>query len=150
MRVQNPDRYAEVLLALAQSKEPYSAARIRSMYGGGERNIPLEKPIPVHLTYQTAFVDENGELQLRHDIYGHDQTMLGLLRGSSRAVADVPVSRDYTSSAKPVMAQVARPEPRPFWWWGPQEAAPAPSVRNRQRHARPQTPPPSFFDLLFR
>ena len=27
----------------------------------------------VHLTYQTAFVDDAGKLQLREDIYGFDE-----------------------------------------------------------------------------
>ena len=33
---------------------------------------PLPDPIPVHLTYQTAFVDDAGKLQIRDDIYGRD------------------------------------------------------------------------------
>ena len=58
MRVQNPEQYAEVLLSIAQPGERYSAERIRKMYGDSERTINFKTPIPVHLTYQTAFVDD--------------------------------------------------------------------------------------------
>ena len=33
-------------------------------------NIQFQTPIPVHITYQTAFVDDDGRLQMRADIYG--------------------------------------------------------------------------------
>src|SRR5262245_63461832 len=39
MRVQNPERYAEVLLSISQPDERYTADRIRKMYGSGERTI---------------------------------------------------------------------------------------------------------------
>ena len=58
MRVQFPDKYAEVLLNIANPKDGYTADKIRKMYGTGERDIHLTTPIPVHLTYQTAFVDD--------------------------------------------------------------------------------------------
>jgi hypothetical protein len=105
MRVQNPDKYAEVLLSLSQPNERYTAERIRNMYGKGERSIRFAQEIPVHLTYQTAFVDESGKLQIRKDVYGHDAEMLGLMRGSERRVADVAIKRNYTSNNKPVMAR---------------------------------------------
>jgi murein L,D-transpeptidase YcbB/YkuD len=72
MRIQNPDRYAEVLLPIANPNDRYTVERIHKMYGGGEKNINFAIPIPVHLTYQTAFIDERGELVLREDIYGRD------------------------------------------------------------------------------
>ena len=75
MRVQNPDQYAEVLLSLSQPEEGYTANRIRSLYGKGERGITFKTPIPVHITYQTAFVDDAGKLQVRPDVYGLDKTM---------------------------------------------------------------------------
>ncbi|KIZ40938.1 MULTISPECIES: L,D-transpeptidase family protein [Rhodopseudomonas] len=79
MRVQNPDEYAETLLKIALPDEHYTAKKIRSMYGSREININFPTPIPVNITYQTAFVDQNGKLQLRRDIYGDDAAMLKLL-----------------------------------------------------------------------
>ena len=72
MRVQSPEQYAEVILSLSQPNEGYTPARIRSLYGAEERTINLKNPIPVHVTYQTAFVDQAGQLNLRQDIYGLD------------------------------------------------------------------------------
>ena len=105
MRVQNPEQYAQVLLSISQPEEGYTAARIRGMYGNGERTINFKKPIPVYITYQTAFVDDAGKLQTRADVYGHDKAIARLLK-DERQVADVPIKRDYTSSSKPVMAHL--------------------------------------------
>jgi hypothetical protein len=56
----------------------------------------------VHLTYQTAFVDADGKLQFRDDIYGRDARMLEIMKGSERRVADIPVERPPNTSSKPV------------------------------------------------
>ena len=105
MRVQNPEKYAEVLLSIAQPGEGYTAERIRKMYGASERTLTFKQHIPVHLTYQTAFVDDAGRLQTRPDIYGHDRDILNLLRNDRRN-ADTPIARNYHSSSKPVVAHL--------------------------------------------
>jgi hypothetical protein len=66
----------------------------------------LKQPIPVHVTYQTAFVDQVGQLNLREDIYGLDAAVLKLMRGSERLIADTPIPRNYGSSSKPVVARL--------------------------------------------
>ena len=96
MRVENPVKYAEVLLSITQPKENYTQERIRSMFGPGELNINFPQPLPVHITYQTAFVDEKGELQVRDDVYGHDQRLLAILRGTEKRIADQPMVRPKT------------------------------------------------------
>lgn len=104
MRVQDPDKYAEALLSVSQPKDGMTAAHIRDLYGDEERTINLRRPIPVHITYQTAVVDDTGHLVQRNDIYGLDAAIIKLMRGSARAVADKAVPRNYHSSSKPVMA----------------------------------------------
>ena len=101
MRVQNPDKYAEMLLGVSQPEEGYTAARVKSMYGTSERTINFKKPIPVYVTYQTAFTDDAGHKQARADIYGLDKDIKTILHGERR-MADVPVARNYNSSSKPV------------------------------------------------
>jgi hypothetical protein len=105
MRVQDPLMYAEKLLSLTLPQEHYTQARIEKMFGGNEINInfPASKQIPVHLTYQTAFVDGDGKLQFRDDVYGRDARMISILKGE-RKVADIPIERPPNSSAKPVRA----------------------------------------------
>ncbi len=106
MRVQNPLTYGEKLLSLALPKDHYTEAKLEGMFGGNEININLPKPIWVHLTYQTAFVDSDGKLQFRDDIYGRDERMISILKGSERKVADLPVERAPDTSAKPVRMPV--------------------------------------------
>jgi murein L,D-transpeptidase YcbB/YkuD len=119
MRVQDPEKYAEVLLSLSQPEENFTIARIRSLYGGQERNINLKQPIPVHVTYQTAFADEQGQLNFRHDIYGLDAATLKLMRGGERMIADTPIARPRNASSKPVMARLPEREDRE--WQGQHE-----------------------------
>jgi murein L,D-transpeptidase YcbB/YkuD len=106
MRVENPLMYGEKLLSLAMPKENYTAARLEKMFGGNEININFPKNIWVHLTYQTAFVDDAGKLQLRDDVYGRDQRMIAILKGSERKVADLAVERAPNTSSKPVRMPV--------------------------------------------
>ena len=89
MRVQNPLTYGEKLLSLVLPKEHYTEARLESMCGGNEININFPTFLPVHLTYQTAFVDDAGNLVIREDIYGRDARMFQALKGSERKVADL-------------------------------------------------------------
>jgi murein L,D-transpeptidase YcbB/YkuD len=80
MRVQNPDQYAATLLGITLPNERYTAEKIRGMYGHSEIDIKFPTPIPVNITYQTAFVDDAGKLQLRKDVYGRDAAMQSILR----------------------------------------------------------------------
>jgi murein L,D-transpeptidase YcbB/YkuD len=106
MRVENPLTYGEKLLSIELPNEHYTEAKLESMFGGNEININFPKPIPVHLTYQTAFV-ENGKLELREDVYGRDAKMIAILKNNSeRKVADIPIERSQTSSSKPVRMPV--------------------------------------------
>jgi murein L,D-transpeptidase YcbB/YkuD len=106
MRVQNPLTYGEKLLSLVLPNEHYTEAKLEKMYGGSEININFPKNIWVHLTYQTAFVDDDGKLQLRKDVYGRDARMIAILKGSERKVADIAVEQKANSSSKPVKMPV--------------------------------------------
>ena len=102
MRVENPLKYGEVILGLALPNERYTAERLQKMFGGSEVNINFPAGIPDHLTYQTAFVDDAGALQIRDDVYGRDQRLLAILKGSDRKMADIAVDRKASSSSAPV------------------------------------------------
>jgi len=103
MRVQNPLTYATKLLSIELPNENYTEAKIEHMFGGNEININFPKPIPVHLTYQTAFVDADGKLQFREDVYSRDQRMIAILHNKSEMkVADIAIERAPNFSAKPV------------------------------------------------
>ena len=101
MRVQNPDQYASTLLNIVMPNERYTPEKIRSMYGRSEIDLKFPTPIPVNITYQTAFVDDAGKLQIRKDIYGRDAAMIALLKNSRNKDLETLVSHAQPSYARP-------------------------------------------------
>lgn len=106
MRVQNPDQYAATLLNITLPNERYTPERIRSMYGRSEIDIKFPTAIPVNITYQTAFVDDAGKLQLRKDIYGRDATMIALLRNTGGKDLENVVAHSQPSYTRPSRSAV--------------------------------------------
>ena len=105
MRVQDAPKYAEVLSHIARPEEQWTAEKIRSTYGSTEHEIPLESvPIWIHLTYQTAFVDDAGRLQTRRDVYNLDSRTLAAIR-SARAIPEPASER----KSEPEVAAPAAP-----------------------------------------
>ncbi len=79
MRVQNPRRLAEVLLA---EDKGWSSAQVgHAIASGATQDVTLSKQIPVHVTYFTAVVDDDGRLKTFGDIYGHDGRIASALEG---------------------------------------------------------------------
>ncbi|MBS0530195.1 MAG: L,D-transpeptidase family protein [Proteobacteria bacterium] len=101
MRVQNPDQYAATLLGIALPQDHYTPEKVRSMYGRSEIDIKFPTPIPVNITYQTAFVDDAGKLQIRKDIYGRDATMLALLRNPKGKDLEAVIAHSQPSYSRP-------------------------------------------------
>lgn len=101
MRVQNPDQYASVLLNIAMPNEKYTPERIRSMYGKSEIDLKFPTPIPVNITYQTAFVDDGGKLQFRKDVYGRDATMINILKNGRGKDLENVVAHSQPSYSRP-------------------------------------------------
>ncbi|HHI82207.1 MAG TPA: peptidoglycan-binding protein, partial [Rhizobiales bacterium] len=80
MRVQNPVSLAAVLLG----PQGWNAARIKARITGGKRQIVrLKKKIPVHVTYLTAWVNKDGTVNFRKDIYGRDRRLAKALLGAA-------------------------------------------------------------------
>ena len=68
VRVEQPFKLAEAVLG---RENGWTEARVKKLIGGSERTINLPQPLPLHIVYFTAFVDENGTLKLRDDVYGY-------------------------------------------------------------------------------
>ena len=66
------------------------------------------------MTYQTAFVDDRGNLEYREDIYGRDQALLAILKGSERKVADIPIQRNDS----PIRRQLVAIPDNAWGGWG--------------------------------
>src|SRR3954467_10596245 len=101
MRVQNPDQYASVLLNITMPNERYTPEKIRSMYGHSEIDLKFPTPLPVNITYQTAFVDDAGKLQIRKDVYGRDAAMLSLMKGSRGRDLENMIARSQPGYSRP-------------------------------------------------
>ena len=70
IRISEPKGLAMYLLA--DRPEWTSEAIDSAMTSGIEKFVTLEKPVPVYVVYFTAYVDHNGVLNFRKDVYGRD------------------------------------------------------------------------------
>ncbi len=74
IRLGEPKKFAEYLLR--NDTTYWTSKRIDScMNLPKEKWVTLSKPLPVFILYFTAWVDKNGVLNFRRDIYGHDRKM---------------------------------------------------------------------------
>lgn len=84
IRLSRPRELAEYLL---RDDPEWTVEGIRqAMYGGRETTVRLAKKRPVRIEYFTAWVDGEGRLNFRDDVYGHDERLgreLFLFPGSS-------------------------------------------------------------------
>jgi L,D-transpeptidase YcbB len=71
VRVEEPETLAKYVLKDYPEWDDESI--FAAMRAGVERHVRLKKKIPVHITYFTAWVDENGGLHFQPDIYGYDK-----------------------------------------------------------------------------
>lgn len=105
IRVRNPRRLAEILLGNDKGMTPAQIGAILD----GPRRVHQEdfvKPVPVHITYFTTFVDDDGALKTRPDYYGHDRRLAEALTGQGERLS-VPYAakervspRDATSAPR--------------------------------------------------
>ncbi len=52
--------------------------------------MQIDRPIGVHVTYFTAWVDDSGEIQTARDVYGHEQRITLALDGRWTEIAKGP------------------------------------------------------------
>lgn len=70
VRLEKPRELAKVLL----EADGRSHAEIDSyLIHENTKKVVLNSPLPVHITYQTAWVDDSGNTHFRDDIYHHDR-----------------------------------------------------------------------------
>ncbi|MEM8698455.1 MAG: hypothetical protein AAGF44_04755 [Pseudomonadota bacterium] len=75
--MQRPYEFAEYLLSAQEEDAKGKFERL--LRRGKERYVHLDEHVPVHLTYRTAWVDDQGFDQFRGDIYGRDRKVLAAL-----------------------------------------------------------------------
>uniref|UniRef100_UPI000A91482C L,D-transpeptidase family protein n=1 Tax=Marinobacterium profundum TaxID=1714300 RepID=UPI000A91482C len=70
IRIEYPDQLAKRLFGLA-GRDQVSRLE-REIAKGKNRVLSLPAPVPVYTTYWTAWLEDDGQVQFRDDIYGHD------------------------------------------------------------------------------
>ena len=85
IRLASPFDFAYTLLS-RQTDDPegFFASQLETRR---ETTVPLDQPVPVFITYRTAFTDAKGHLQFRRDIYGRDAEIWAALEAAGVAVA---------------------------------------------------------------
>lgn len=83
IRLERPTELAVVLL---RDQMPTDSI-MKYISDDEKRVVRLEEKIPVHLIYQTAWVDVNNQLQFREDIYGFDKISMPELKRSFPVMA---------------------------------------------------------------
>ena len=111
MRVQDAPKYAEVLAGIVHPEQEWTAEKVKSLYADGvEQEISLESgPIWIYLTYQTAFVDDAGKLQIRRDLYNLDSRVLAAIKEARSTANPALESKSKPTMATPASAAPAHP-----------------------------------------
>jgi murein L,D-transpeptidase YcbB/YkuD len=75
IRLAEPKKLAEYLL---ENRPEWTSAKIdQAMNKKTEVWVNMKQPVPVFITYFTSWVDKDGLLHFREDLYGHDKAMAG-------------------------------------------------------------------------
>ena len=73
IRLSDPVKLAKYVL---QDDKKWNEAAINTALNDTvEKFVAIKEPIPVLITYYTAWTDENGQLHFAEDIYGHDKAL---------------------------------------------------------------------------
>ena len=99
MRVRNPMKMATVLLG---HDKGWERDRIDQIVASGIDNnrIYLEQKYPVHVTYFTARANQDGEIELTDDIYGHEELIQKGFDGLAHTIVKEDRSLDKFVAAK--------------------------------------------------
>jgi murein L,D-transpeptidase YcbB/YkuD len=71
IRVRDPEKLAVFILDSAE--DPWDLDRVNQIIAtSGNRHLRLREPVPINLTYRTAWVEKDGNVNFRDDLYGKD------------------------------------------------------------------------------
>lgn len=111
IRVNNPGRFAEILLA---EDKGWGADRVSSARRSSE-TVSLDQHIWVHNVYLTSWVDDDGKVASFGDVYGLDSRVSQALGGKAIQSYEGPVKQIETSSINDEAAEgddgAAEPQP---------------------------------------
>jgi murein L,D-transpeptidase YcbB/YkuD len=91
IRLSDPLKMAEWLLR--NDPEWDTEKIVAAMNAGVEKPVKLKEKVPVFIIYYTAWVDQNGLLNFRDDVYGHDTELMARMFNSASVPDPVTVHR---------------------------------------------------------
>jgi L,D-transpeptidase YcbB len=98
IRLERPVQLGEYLL---RDSPDWRGGRLREAIVSGEhRTVKLPKKLPVHILYFTAWVEDNGVVHFRKDVYGHDQKLAAALAQEPIVPLDLPALRGDVRAAR--------------------------------------------------
>lgn len=126
MRVRDPVRLAEVIMG---EDKGWDKEKVDELIGSGpeDNSVALDKPIPVHVTYFTMWVNDDGQVKTFPDVYGHEKRIILGLHGRWEEIEKNP---DHLAPANPE-AVASRDD------WGDQEDDNARYARRRLSYEQP-------------
>jgi L,D-transpeptidase YcbB len=81
IRMEKPSRLAEILL---KEDKGWDAQKVEDLIDKGyDSAVNLDHPVPVHTTYFTAVVDDQGKVRTFADIYGLDRKVAPVVLGKA-------------------------------------------------------------------
>ena len=139
MRVQDP---AEIRRGSVQHRASERALDRRAdqaaCSAAASRTSSCPTPIWVHLTYQTAFVDDAGKLQIRRDVYDLDSRTLTAIK-SERGMVEPMQERKRDQEVASQQRPAARVAPQARHRASSRSSRPCSAAASRKR-ARPVPP----------
>jgi murein L,D-transpeptidase YcbB/YkuD len=106
IRLEKPQDLAAYLL---KDDPKWTPETIEAAIATGEhKTISLPRPIPVYILYWTAWVDADGTIELRRDLYGHDATVAQALAHEPPVWIELKALREQLIAAKPANPASAR------------------------------------------
>jgi murein L,D-transpeptidase YcbB/YkuD len=130
VRVDKPFAFAASVLndTPEEPRKAWSQDRLEDMIGDKEHYVNLPAPLPIHIEYFTASVEDGGKLKLRDDVYGYANAVAGALdlESETRPIAGrvkpapMPMVADRSERRHRAIAEAAETAPAPvvsrgFW-----------------------------------
>jgi murein L,D-transpeptidase YcbB/YkuD len=84
VRLEDPTGFAHLLLSLQDDDPVGTFDRLRGQVG--ERWVSLQEPIPVYVTYRTAWLDADGVRNFRTDVYERDRDVIAALAAAGASI----------------------------------------------------------------
>ena len=111
IRVRHPMKLAELLLAEDQGWDGSRVAM--TVQKGSQDNQVNVSNIPVHLTYFTTWVDDDGKLRTFPDVYDHEHRIAYALAGKSHLIRREPEPTPVVHVRSPTPSRASKNEEVP-------------------------------------